>query len=630
MLTTGPLPSTAAAASRLIAHINSTSGSVCVVTGPVGSGKSYLLDVLEARALERGRRVLRLDADEAPSPELAARALLDGARLADQGARAVVLVDRAERWNLAPCLVALSISQALRGPAVVVASRRRPTMTALLKTAATPHPLLEALAPLPSAEAQALLAMHGVGEALVPRLLAVCGGNPLLLVQVAMAIASRCSSRSVSEAIGEALLALAVRWSPADADPADTLLLGALALVGDAPAEILADAVGREGESVRRTLRKYAVVDDTVRGLHLDEAPRRVYRAELGRHAPRALASLAGRLRGYVVERLLEEAEVDRWVALLLRLEESDLAPAEAADALGPDEQTWSGTLVDTAAREGNAAAGFRRRIDWLDASGGLVGGLETLEPVDDPGSWPAWATELAGEARAGLQPGAAAGVRLVRAVVGGAATGAPPGLAFRLAADLLRLVKEDAADDQVVVLVGRPPDDPAGAALRRLLGPATAVGTREPARGARTSSAWHLPPGGAVELLRRTGPPSRERLLASAEALPDGNPALAGLAAPSPSAPTLPAQGAGTASHLLAHSVDFEQILRARLLRLANDAGLSVREREVLDLLLLGRSAADIGLALNITARTAKFHQANVLAKLGADSRHDLMRLLL
>jgi DNA-binding NarL/FixJ family response regulator len=56
--------------------------------------------------------------------------------------------------------------------------------------------------------------------------------------------------------------------------------------------------------------------------------------------------------------------------------------------------------------------------------------------------------------------------------------------------------------------------------------------------------------------------------------------------------------------------------------------ANLTPREREVLELLLLGRIHEDIAQMLGISERTSKFHQANLLAKLGAESRHDLVRL--
>jgi DNA-binding CsgD family transcriptional regulator len=68
--------------------------------------------------------------------------------------------------------------------------------------------------------------------------------------------------------------------------------------------------------------------------------------------------------------------------------------------------------------------------------------------------------------------------------------------------------------------------------------------------------------------------------------------------------------------------------LMRARLHALAEEAGLSAREREVLSLLLLGRSYAEIGRVLGVSERTVKYHQSNILEKLGADSRIDLMRL--
>lgn len=68
--------------------------------------------------------------------------------------------------------------------------------------------------------------------------------------------------------------------------------------------------------------------------------------------------------------------------------------------------------------------------------------------------------------------------------------------------------------------------------------------------------------------------------------------------------------------------------VREARTAELVRRFELSPREEEVLRLLLIGRQAADIGTALGITARTAKFHQANVLRKLGATSRRDLLGL--
>ncbi len=67
----------------------------------------------------------------------------------------------------------------------------------------------------------------------------------------------------------------------------------------------------------------------------------------------------------------------------------------------------------------------------------------------------------------------------------------------------------------------------------------------------------------------------------------------------------------------------------QVKLDALADRAALTTREREVLALLALGRTAPDIGAALAISLGTAKFHQTNVLRKLGAESRFDVLRML-
>lgn len=75
-------------------------------------------------------------------------------------------------------------------------------------------------------------------------------------------------------------------------------------------------------------------------------------------------------------------------------------------------------------------------------------------------------------------------------------------------------------------------------------------------------------------------------------------------------------------------HALD--RLVRDRLEELADLHQLSEREREVLDHLVRGRTVEEIGGALGISPRTAKFHQANVLDKLGLASRVELMRVML
>jgi DNA-binding CsgD family transcriptional regulator len=69
--------------------------------------------------------------------------------------------------------------------------------------------------------------------------------------------------------------------------------------------------------------------------------------------------------------------------------------------------------------------------------------------------------------------------------------------------------------------------------------------------------------------------------------------------------------------------------VMHARLDELAERAHLSRRERSVFTQLMEGRAVDEIAIELSISPRTVKFHQANVLQKLGADSRTDLIRLV-
>lgn len=68
--------------------------------------------------------------------------------------------------------------------------------------------------------------------------------------------------------------------------------------------------------------------------------------------------------------------------------------------------------------------------------------------------------------------------------------------------------------------------------------------------------------------------------------------------------------------------------VLSERRNHIIRAAKLTEREAAVLELVLLGRSHQDIAEALNISPRTSKFHLHNLLAKLNAESRSDLLRI--
>lgn len=72
-----------------------------------------------------------------------------------------------------------------------------------------------------------------------------------------------------------------------------------------------------------------------------------------------------------------------------------------------------------------------------------------------------------------------------------------------------------------------------------------------------------------------------------------------------------------------------YRSMVQARVDALERRAHLTERERRVLDQLLLGRSIEEVADAERISPRTAKYHQQNLLRKLGAESRLDLLRLL-
>jgi len=54
----------------------------------------------------------------------------------------------------------------------------------------------------------------------------------------------------------------------------------------------------------------------------------------------------------------------------------------------------------------------------------------------------------------------------------------------------------------------------------------------------------------------------------------------------------------------------------------------LTPREREIMDLMVAGKCAKDIGLTLGIDRKTVDFHRAHLIQKLGSDSLVDLVRM--
>lgn len=98
----------------------------------------------------------------------------------------------------------------------------------------------------------------------------------------------------------------------------------------------------------------------------------------------------------------------------------------------------------------------------------------------------------------------------------------------------------------------------------------------------------------------------------------------------PRPGEPASATAAGGAPGRAADEARELSAALERRIAWLATSAALSPREQEVLQLLLFGRNCAEIGLVLQITPRTARFHQQNVLEKIGAESRLDILRMLL
>lgn len=111
-----------------------------------------------------------------------------------------------------------------------------------------------------------------------------------------------------------------------------------------------------------------------------------------------------------------------------------------------------------------------------------------------------------------------------------------------------------------------------------------------------------------------------RERVLAAYEVAPP---------AP-PSSRKLPVLTRLTESDHARAMLESRSTLEQRLAEISNKTRLSSRETEVLQLLALGKNFDEIALALNIAARTVRFHQGNLFRKIGATSRIDLFRQLI
>lgn len=588
-------------------------GERCVfrVTGPAGIGKTALLVEVARACATRGLPYVWLDALEGEltrervvevARELAVRQRASGA------AGRVLFVDDVhflrglERWFASRFL------ELEEGITVVLADRQA-LSPAWAEGCSVPSRTLH-LGPLPRDAVQAFLAEKRVPDSQRAAIVDFAEGNALL--------ASLGADAGVAGGglglVEDVLARLATGMCSACEDPSERLAVAVVMVARASPLEMLRAILGdaMSPEIALRSLLRQSMIDETPLGLRPHDLARRAALAHLRVHYASLLAQAVDAVRAWCDAQIASQVDPTRWLLDRAFLDRHHPAWRGGFPA-GPD-PVWQlgpaqpGDLdrVRELARTnlGDAFASAMTRwcvrpeatIDVLrDERAGFVGFAVTrlldAEAVRTDGD-PLFAVIERHLAAVGWSKGEGRVMVGCACSVGGWRPFTPAGavLLARMAARVLQAQSVDF----VFVDTDRP--DAWLAWLTQIGIAVAAVGTVERTGGPRT-----------VLALDWRGRSPRQVFARSSVMT-----------------------GVAPAGRLATPPDDFAALLDARVRDLAARSHLTVREREVLDLLVLGRSAADIALVLQISPRTVKFHQQNVLEKVGADSRLDLFRLLL
>jgi len=603
------------------------------IGGASGLGKTELVTQLVGRCRERGvpyhwlaphepatPRVLGAIADElahTPGPSDRRRLLVidDFARL-----RPI------EAWLVERFLPALPASVS-----VVVTDRA----AAPAWRAAEVAGLALALAPLADADARRYLARRGVADHLHAELVAGAEGIPAILA--ATAAAARIPPAPAARG---AVDATATFYTRHDSDD-HRLAIAVLVAARTTPYELLELAFddARAARTAHAWLSRLSVVDHTPFGLQPHTVLRKACERELADHAPALWARARRAVRVFADHRLAMAHDPQRW--LLDRLfvdrdvpalrEYAILPAAEPPLALAPlhggDRAAVAALAV---AQHGRRAAAVIER--WLDddraafdvlrdpagAVQGYLCSVALSAAAAPPDGDPALDACVAHLREIGwfdlATPPDARALVFRDWTVAGVHQAPSAGAALVLAQMAARLLTTSAVELQFIV-TERP--EPWQRLLRFLgLAPRVVGAPRWGERGCTVIAAdWR---GHSVAAaLHRASEAAPVQGAAPLQTVPAGTAPLPLVAPAGDRSPSDEARALSAA-------------LDRRIAQLARSAALSPREHEVLLLLLLGRNYTEIGVALQITPRTARFHQHNVLEKIGAESRLDIVRLLL
>jgi DNA-binding CsgD family transcriptional regulator len=614
-----------------------------------GVGKTELLVQLVGRCRERGMRDHWLAPHEPATPAVL-RAIADelGRAPGPRDRRRLLVIDDFSRLrSLEPWFVERFLPALPETVTVVVADRAGPVWPAGGDGVAL------ALAPLGDGDALRYLALRGVAEDHRAEIVAAADGIPAILAAAADAADAMTAPATALRPLGDAAARFYVRHDTDD----HRLAIAVLVAARTTPYELLELAFDdpHAARDAHAWLSRLSVVEHTEAGLRPDTLLRKAWERELAAHAPALWQRARGAVRAFADHRIAMAREPQRWLVDRLFVDRD--APALRAYATLPAADPGLTVaplgIADRSAVAGLAAAQHGRRgavaiEHWLDDDratfdvlrdrcGAPCGYLCTVAitaaaepPVGDP-AIDQCVAHLSAIGWFGLATPPDARALVVRDwTVAGAHQAPSAGAALMLAQIAARLVTTPAVELQFVVT-----EQPA--AWQRLAGflGLTARLAGEHRSGDRRCSVVAIDWRGVSlpQVLHAASQAVAAHPVAPVT-LPIGTRPLPIDATTQRIAtfddPAIARGSEASRGDTTDEAGTLSAALDRRVAQLARSAALSPREHEVLQLLLLGRNCAEIGIALQITARTARFHQTNLLDKLGAESRHDLVRLLL
>ena len=278
--------------------------SVIHISGPGGIGKSTLLREVARRAAERGLSCVAVDGRQlGPAPGMLEAAIRDAA----QQARPVVLLDSYERMTALDPYLRRELLPGLPDQALVVIAGRGTPDPAWFSggwEAVTARLELGELAP---ADAQRLLAAHGLSDERVPGIIEWAAGSPLALAlaaDAATADASWNAARTPDRPdLVKSLLHRLVETELRGIQPS---ALG-VAVVARSTTPQLLRAVLRDADADAeyRRLRELTVAEPVGDGITLHELARKVLLADLRLRNPELERDLRRRIIDYLYTRAL-------------------------------------------------------------------------------------------------------------------------------------------------------------------------------------------------------------------------------------------------------------------------------------------------------------------------------------